>query len=308
MGSPTIVADILSPGATSQLAARLLDVDPSSNTETLVARGLYRPEINTAATRQVFQLHPNGWLFAAGHVAKLELLPADQPYARNSNGQTPITVANLELRLPVLDPPGCGLVQDPAPKVVPSGYALAPDFVTTALACGHCPIATCRGPVAPASGSLTIKDKPATNADRVLWKWKGAATTKAEYGNPLATTDYALCVYDGASTLVTSAQAPAGGTCAGRPCWKETSTGWKYRDKTVSGTTHTSLQIALKEGAAGSAKIGVTGKGGTPPVPPLPLAQPARVQLVNGDGTCWEATYGAPAALNDGVTFKDKSD
>ena len=76
MGSPTIVADINSPGATSQVAARLLDVG-TTGTETLVARGLYRPEINsgTAATRQVFQLHPNGWKFADGHIAKLELLP-----------------------------------------------------------------------------------------------------------------------------------------------------------------------------------------------------------------------------------------
>ena len=108
MGSPTIVADITSPSPTSQIAARLLDVDPASGNETLVARGLYRPEINsgTEATRQVFQLHPNGWKFAAGHVAKLELLPADQPYGRNSNGQAPVTVSNLELRLPVLEQPG----------------------------------------------------------------------------------------------------------------------------------------------------------------------------------------------------------
>ena len=128
MGSPTIVADILSPGATSQIAGRLLDVDPMSGNETLVARGLYRPETNLAATRQVFQLHPCGWKFAAGHIAKLELLPADQPYGRNSNGQTPIPVANLQLRLPVLEPPDCVLVGDPAPKVLPAGYTLAADF------------------------------------------------------------------------------------------------------------------------------------------------------------------------------------
>ncbi len=59
--------------------------------------------------------------FEAGHVAKLELLPADQPYGRNSNGQAPITVSNLELRLPVLESPGGGVVQSPAPKVVPAG-------------------------------------------------------------------------------------------------------------------------------------------------------------------------------------------
>ena len=37
---------------------------------------------------------------------KLELLPADQPYGRNSNGQATVTVSNLELRLPVLEQPG----------------------------------------------------------------------------------------------------------------------------------------------------------------------------------------------------------
>ncbi len=106
---------------------------PRSGNETLVARGLYRPEINsgTAATRQVFQLHPNGWKFDTGHIAKLELLPADQPYGRNSNGQLPVTVSNLELRLPVLEQPGAqaGLVADPAPKVVPPGYQLSGDYV-----------------------------------------------------------------------------------------------------------------------------------------------------------------------------------
>jgi predicted acyl esterase len=133
MGSPTIVADINSPGPTSHVAARLLDVDPVSGNATLVARGLYRPEVNVGSdpTQQVFQLHPDGYYFAANHVAKLELLPSDAPYGRASNGQAPITVSNLELRLPVLENAGDlgGLVQTPATKVVPSGYQLARDFL-----------------------------------------------------------------------------------------------------------------------------------------------------------------------------------
>lgn len=132
MGSPTIVADINSPGPNSQLAARLLDVDPVTGNETLVARGLYRPEINsgTEATRQVFQLHPSGWKFDTGHIAKLELLPADQPYGRNSNGQATVTVSNLQLNLPVLEQPGAlgGLVEDPAQKFVPPGYQLVAEY------------------------------------------------------------------------------------------------------------------------------------------------------------------------------------
>ena len=135
MGSPTIVADLESTGPESELAARLVDVSPAG-TESLVARGLYRP---TAGNGQVvFQLHPQGYRFAPGHVAKLELLPSDSPYARSSNAQLPITVSNLELRLPVLEQPGSlgGVVQAPAPKVVPPGYQLSSEFAGTAAGSG----------------------------------------------------------------------------------------------------------------------------------------------------------------------------
>ena len=45
---------------------------------------------------------------------KLELLPADQPYGRNSNAQAPVTVANLELRLPVREKIGEPAAERPA--------------------------------------------------------------------------------------------------------------------------------------------------------------------------------------------------
>jgi predicted acyl esterase len=140
VGSPTIVADINSPGLTSQVAARLLDVAPDG--ETLVARGLYRPEISSGldASRQVFQLHPAGWRFEPGHTAKLELLPSDTPYGRISNGQLQVTVSNLELRIPVLEAPNGGLIRSPAPKVLPPGYVLAADFASS----GGCKGKGCR--------------------------------------------------------------------------------------------------------------------------------------------------------------------
>jgi predicted acyl esterase len=129
MGSPTVIANIDSVGPNSQVAARLLDVAPDG-TETLVARGLYRPDVNSGVTPtgQVFQLHADGWKFAPGHIAKLELLPSDAPYGRPSNGQLPITVSSLELRLPVLEKPNRSTIEPPSPKVVPAGYTLARDF------------------------------------------------------------------------------------------------------------------------------------------------------------------------------------
>lgn len=127
MGSPTIIANIESPSPNSEIAARLVDVSPEG-TETLIARGLYRPE--GGPQQMVFQLHPQAYHFAAGHVPKLELLSSDVPYGRWSNLQTNVTVNSLELRLPVMDQPGAlgGLVQTPAPKVVPAGYTLAAEF------------------------------------------------------------------------------------------------------------------------------------------------------------------------------------
>jgi dienelactone hydrolase len=113
LGSPTVIADLGTVNADSALAARLLDVGPDGK-ERLLARGLLRP--GSGGEDVVFQLHPQGYRFAGGDTVKLELLPSDPPYSRPSNMQAPITVSNLELRLPVREQPGDlgGLVQTPA--------------------------------------------------------------------------------------------------------------------------------------------------------------------------------------------------
>jgi hypothetical protein len=135
MGAASVIADFTLPGDTSQVAARLLDVAPDG-TESLVDRGLWRPATG-GPTKQVFQLHPNGWNFAEGHVPKLELLGSDgvtgveaASYGRPSNNQQDVTVSNLQLRIPVVEKPGAlgGLVKAPADKFVPAGYELAKDF------------------------------------------------------------------------------------------------------------------------------------------------------------------------------------
>jgi predicted acyl esterase len=121
LGSPTVIADLATTGTDSALAARLLDVLPNGS-ERLVARGLLRP--GKGGDDVVFQLHPQGYRFTGGDTVKLELLPADAPYSRPSNLQAPITVSDLELRLPVREQPGelGGLVQVPAAP----GRAAAP--------------------------------------------------------------------------------------------------------------------------------------------------------------------------------------
>jgi hypothetical protein len=112
LGSPTVLANLATSNADSALAARLLDV-MADGKERLVARGLLRPG---DGGETIFQLHPQGYRIGGGHTVKLELLPADAPYSRPSNLQLPITVSDLELRLPVREQPGDlgGLVQTPA--------------------------------------------------------------------------------------------------------------------------------------------------------------------------------------------------
>lgn len=100
LGAPTVTAKLSGTTAASQIASRLWDVAPDGSSQTLVARGSYRPAGDGNA---VWHLHANGWHFAAGHVPKLELLGADAPYTRASNGAFTISVSGLTLRLPTLE-------------------------------------------------------------------------------------------------------------------------------------------------------------------------------------------------------------
>jgi hypothetical protein len=171
MGSPTVIADVTSPGPHSQIAARLLDVGPDGQ-QTLIARALYRAAQSPDARRLVFQLHPNGWRFAEGHVPKLELLPADTPYSRATNGQAQVTVANLELRLPVLEAPGSagGRVSEPAPKPLPEGYELAIDF-RSPTGPGSEPIPQPQAPVRACSDG--VRKRGTARDDRLMGSRRG---------------------------------------------------------------------------------------------------------------------------------------
>jgi hypothetical protein len=121
LGSPTVIANLSVTGAFAYIAARLWDVNHAAGTQTLVARGVYRIDSGHPNGLQVFQLHPGAWHFAAGHVAKLELLGQDPPYAKISNSTFSIAVSELQLRLPVHEIPGAAgtpaVVGKPQPPV-----------------------------------------------------------------------------------------------------------------------------------------------------------------------------------------------
>jgi len=100
LGAPAIHARLSVHGTAppnAQIDARIWDVAPGGSAQTLVARGTYRPHQGA----NTWQLHPGAWRFAKGHVARLELLGRDAPYARPSNDEFQVDVKRLRLRLPV---------------------------------------------------------------------------------------------------------------------------------------------------------------------------------------------------------------
>lgn len=179
--------------------------------------------------------------------------------------------------------------------------------VDSPLPCPPAP-GSCREPMIGGKTSLTIKNFGVDKRDQILWKWlRGAATTKAEFGDPLATDHYTLCIYEN-GTLVSSASAEAGGTCNGVPCWTDQPRGYQFKDPALDPFGVQRLQ--LKEGDDGRAKILFRGKRVYLQTPDLSAASgPIEVQLISSaSATCWGATFSAPFDRNDGQIFKDKSD
>lgn len=281
MGAPLVIADLAVSGNFAQVGARLWDVAPDG-TQTLVTHHLYRPRSDDASP-QVFQLHPNGWRFAAGHAPKLELLGQSAPYGRASAGAFTVTVTNLELRLPVLEVPNGSSVQAPAPHVLPS--TAEEPFDVGAPPCDPAPRAECR---TGTKASVKLKDGPKPERDLVVWKWKArGAGDPSAFGDPLGITAYRLCVYDAADALVVSAAIPAGGQCRGkkpRPCWTQKRTGWQFATRDAAPVANLVMSAGKK-----TTELFARAQGAALALP-APTQQPLTAQLLNGDGSCWEAS------------------
>jgi cysteine-rich repeat protein len=170
-----------------------------------------------------------------------------------------------------------------------------------------CPAAvdpSCRTPITAGKASIAL----ASDKGKLQWKWlAGSATDKAEFGDPLTSDGYFVCLYDG-SGLRATLRAPAGGTCGKNPCWKDVPYGYLYKDK--DGTPNGISLLQLKQGADGEARIKVKAKGSNVPMPMTPsLLSPLTVQLRRTiGGPCWGASYAAPYDKDDGVILKDKAD
>jgi hypothetical protein len=155
---------------------------------------------------------------------------------------------------------------------------LAPDLLTG-----------CRS---AANSRFGYKNNASDALDRLRWTWgKGAATSKADFGDPTASTAYRLCVFRETASkpvLLFSSDVPPGATP-----WKAAQSGFTYGDGAGSyGGIHS---MRLRSGGAGDAKISIGGQGAnlSDPALPLPLDTAGiRAQLTNeSSGTCWESEF-----------------
>jgi cysteine-rich repeat protein len=198
-------------------------------------------------------------------------------------------------------PAGAGCTDD--------GDLCTVDACDGAGTCTHVaePQPACKQPARRGAARIRLARRPAAVNDRLEWTFAhGDATSRAELGDPLTATAYALCIFDGTGALLVSAQLPPGGTCAGRPCWTAKRGRIHYGDPTL-GTTGVS-EVAVKPGKAGRTTARVSGRGAALGLPPTPLADlPLTVQLLNGAGTCWGSVFSRPAR-NAAERFQAKSD
>src|SRR5712691_4789412 len=102
IGSPVVITKLDLAGTNAEIAARLWDVDPTSGTQTLVTRTVYRLLANDPQSSHslAFALWPTAWRFLAGHQMKLELTQVDAPSWRPDNLSSSITFTKVRLELP----------------------------------------------------------------------------------------------------------------------------------------------------------------------------------------------------------------
>jgi len=161
--------------------------------------------------------------------------------------------------------------------------------------CVFAPRTDCRP---PRRAFLALANRSKDARDRLLYRWVPRDVPQAaDFGTPLTSTDYSLCIYDnagGGDRLLLERTAPAGGRCGRRPCWKAIKgNGFRYRD--AAGAADGLTSIVLRGGAAGKARVTVAGAGARLGLPPLGLTPAVTAQLQAAGGACFAATYNTPS-------------
>jgi len=123
---------------------------------------------------------------------------------------------------------------------------------------------------------------------RLKWSWtKGAPTLPADFGDPLHSDAYSLCVYhllDSGPITILRTTVPPG------THWREGGRRFAYSDalRSADGVG----RIVLKAGAIGKAKIVFDAAEGLHvPAPPSEFVSAPLVLQLRGHGECWGAGF-----------------
>jgi hypothetical protein len=320
LGISTIgIAQSIDPGnfATSETGVVLLDLlsgpafDPNSLNQFGLAGTATKIDLVAAGLGNI-AAHEAGHFFANFHTDQFDATSN----VMDQGGNLPGTVGvGGDLTLGTIDDVDVDFGDD---AYVPSeGFtgventlnAVAFGLSTGGPICPVLPIGSCRSAL---KTSLQIKDKSPDTGDLIVFRWtRGDSTTQAELGDPTTGATYRLCVYD-ATGLVRSATAPAGGLCAGQPCWRQlgsatTPTGFKYGDRELTPTGTQS--VTLKSGTSPKPKAIWKAKGDALDDSSLGLVPPVIVEVGNSEtSVCFGGTYGGTdVLLNDSLQFKAKT-
>lgn len=235
-------------------------------------------------------------------------VPTDTPTAAATATATPTATPTAAPTDTPTATPSATPTASPTDTPTPTASATASATATTTAAipvCAATPVACTEA--SKSRLTLTRKDDPKRSG--FAWSWGNGTIALAELGDPRTATAFALCLYDD-DTLVMQASVDPGGSCSGKPCWKDLrDKGFVWKNRSANADGVTALQIRT---GAGKARISIKGKGPAADLnlPALPLVQAGEVtvQMVKNPGAgpeCWSARLAAPAAKNDPSRFAD---
>ncbi len=110
LGGARITAELAVTGSYPELVGRLWDVAPGGATRQIIELGAFRPSLDQSpgptpgapqTERISFELPPNDYVVAPGHALELELVGANAPFFRRSNGVFSIAVSDLVAMIPL---------------------------------------------------------------------------------------------------------------------------------------------------------------------------------------------------------------
>jgi hypothetical protein len=150
-----------------------------------------------------------------------------------------------------------------------------------------CPRAPLRECVSGERSRLVVRDPGDDLRSRLTWSLaRIPSTLQGAFGDPLSTTELAVCLYGGGARAAALELPPASSG------WTITSRLHRYRD--VPAAADGIRTLVLRGSTRDRASITLQAKGADLPFVRLPMTEPITAQLVNVEsGACWESSFDA---------------